>query len=190
MSVNKYPLGSVTIGEAKVGEDYTLTFHGETNDGVLTWKEDEDYFMSSNKWLFSDAIYFTQVDGNEYVDSLADGYMDYGATTAHRFNNDMTVTGNIMVDMADAAEDAITEGYYIKIQRTYSPTIPTEPIEDYFKIYLEKSGDTGMRVTGQGVVKLPYITAAPTSPENGMIWMEADGLHLYYGGAEKLVAGV
>jgi len=31
-------------------------------------------------------ISFTQVDDNEYIDSLNDGYMDYGATTAHRFN--------------------------------------------------------------------------------------------------------
>ena len=37
--------------------------------------------------LFLDKAIFTQTDGNEYIDSLADGYMDYGATTAHRFNN-------------------------------------------------------------------------------------------------------
>ena len=34
-----------------------------------------------------DKIMFTQADGNEYIDSLADGYMDYYATTGHRFNN-------------------------------------------------------------------------------------------------------
>lgn len=39
--------------------------------------------------LVKDALKFTQDDGNEYIDSLADGYMDYGATTAHRFNNDI-----------------------------------------------------------------------------------------------------
>jgi hypothetical protein len=35
--------------------------------------------------LVTDKIKFTQVDGNEYIDSLADGYLDYSATTAHRF---------------------------------------------------------------------------------------------------------
>jgi len=44
---------------------------------------------------FDAAIYFTQTDGNEYIDSLADGYMDYGATTAHRFNNNVDITGTI-----------------------------------------------------------------------------------------------
>lgn len=41
---------------------------------------------------FKDKIYFTQSDGNEYIDSLADGYMDYGATTGHRFDNNLTIT--------------------------------------------------------------------------------------------------
>ena len=45
--------------------------------------------------LFSDKIKFTQTDSNEYIDSLASGYMDYGATTGHRFNRAVTVTGNI-----------------------------------------------------------------------------------------------
>jgi len=34
----------------------------------------------------NDAIYFTQADGNEKIDSAADGYLDYTVTTAHRFN--------------------------------------------------------------------------------------------------------
>ena len=38
--------------------------------------------------------------------------------------------------------------------------------------------------------KLPYLTGAPATVNNGSIWMEADGLHIYYNGAEKLVAGV
>jgi len=47
----------------------------------------------------------------------------------------------------------------------------------------------GLKVSN-GYVQLPYLAGAPASPENGMIWMESDGLHLYYAGAEKLVAGV
>ena len=39
-------------------------------------------------------------------------------------------------------------------------------------------------------VKLPYLGAAPGTLVNGMIWMESDGLHIYYNGAEKVVAGV
>ncbi len=45
--------------------------------------------------LASNKIAFTQTDLDEYVDSLNDGYMDYGATTGHRFNNEVVVTGAI-----------------------------------------------------------------------------------------------
>ena len=48
--------------------------------------------------LFNDKIYFTQTDGNEYIDSLADGYMDYYATTQHRFNNDIKIGTDIDID--------------------------------------------------------------------------------------------
>ncbi len=36
--------------------------------------------------LFSDKVAFTQSDLNEYIDSLTDGYLDVGFTTAFRFN--------------------------------------------------------------------------------------------------------
>ncbi|MFA5165591.1 MAG: tail fiber domain-containing protein [Candidatus Omnitrophota bacterium] len=36
--------GNSTIGSGEAGVDYTLTFNGETNDGVITWQEDEDLF--------------------------------------------------------------------------------------------------------------------------------------------------
>jgi hypothetical protein len=39
-----------------------------------------------------------------------------------------------------------------------------------------------------GVI-LPYLSAAPATLTNGLIWMESDGLHIYYAGAEKVVAG-
>jgi len=47
----------------------------------------------------------------------------------------------------------------------------------------------GGKLTVGGPVQLPYLGAAPSGLTNGMIWMESDGLHLYYAGAEKVVAG-
>ena len=51
-------------------------------------------FEVSGTSIFYDKIMFTQDDGNEAIDSLADGYMDYLATTGHRFNNDIDITGD------------------------------------------------------------------------------------------------
>jgi hypothetical protein len=109
-----------------------------------------------------------------------------------------TGNGNIVFDAPalwtkdDEAEinADITDAYYIKIVRTRTVTIATLPTEDIFYTYPERGGDTGMQIRGNGTIKLPYLTGAPPDLENGLIWMESDGLHLYYNAAEKLVAGV
>jgi len=55
-TIFKISSGGVTIGGGVAGTDYTLTFDGETNDGVLTWFEDEDRFEFADDVLFPDNI--------------------------------------------------------------------------------------------------------------------------------------
>ena len=95
----------------------------------------------------------------------------------------------IEVSQAEAPGD-IKEAYYIKITRTVGGVIPTLPTERNFTINAERGGDTGMEITGHGVIKLPYLTGAPARLENGMMWAEVDGLHIYYNNLEKVVAVV
>lgn len=45
---------NVTIGSGATGVDYILTFDGETNDGVITWMEDEDYFLFNDDVMMGD----------------------------------------------------------------------------------------------------------------------------------------
>jgi hypothetical protein len=78
---------NIEIGAGTVGVDYTLTFDGETNDGVITWMEDEDYFKFSDD-ILSDAAekhYFRDTAIGIY--SQADGYMDLFADTAVRLGD-------------------------------------------------------------------------------------------------------
>ena len=35
---------SITVGDDTAGTDITVTFDGETSDGDLIWREEEDYF--------------------------------------------------------------------------------------------------------------------------------------------------
>jgi len=58
--------GNVIIGGGAAGTDYTLTFDGETNDGVLAWMEDEDYFQ------FNDDV-FMPIGENVYFRSTSIG---------------------------------------------------------------------------------------------------------------------
>ncbi len=46
------------------------------------------------------------------------------------------------------------------------------------------------RIKADGSIMLPVLAGIPGGAANGAIWMEADGLHIYYNGAEKIVAGV
>ena len=87
-------------------------------------------------------------------------------------------------NQAEAPAD-ITSAYYVKITRTRR-TLPTDPVENYFKIFDNVSA--GMAIYGNGVVQLPYATTAPDELVNGMMWMESDGLHVYYNDTERLVS--
>ena len=42
---------TLTFGAATAGTDITITFDGETSDGVFKWMEDEDYFEFSDDLL-------------------------------------------------------------------------------------------------------------------------------------------
>ena len=79
---------SLTIGDGTSGTDITVTFDGETNDGVITWMEDEDLFK------FSDAInvgvddtgydvkFFGATSGKYWLwDESADGVVQIGSLT-------------------------------------------------------------------------------------------------------------
>jgi hypothetical protein len=84
-----------TIGGGAAGVDYSLSFNGETNDGTLTWMEDEDYFKFSDDILLatSEAIYFR--DSAISIKSNSDGYLDLDADVGINLN------GNIILDPTD-----------------------------------------------------------------------------------------
>jgi hypothetical protein len=63
-----------------------------------------------------------------------------------------------------------------------------------YGIYISNFTDAG----GYGIYSVPpiatenaltvgYLDGIPSSPANGMIWMESDGLHIYYNGSEQVV---
>ena len=62
-------------------------FIAETDSSATAFQVDASANLIYFNVPIGDKIAFTQTDGNEYIDSLNDGYMDYGATTGHRFNS-------------------------------------------------------------------------------------------------------
>jgi len=95
---------SITIGNATSGTDITVTFDGESNDGVLKWMEDEDYFEFSDDILiattekiqFRDTAIFINSSVNGQLDIVADTEIQIVATTID-MNGAADISGNLAV---------------------------------------------------------------------------------------------
>ena len=61
--------------------DVAITFDGNTSDGVLTWKEDEDYFEFSDDILIASTEKLQFRDTAIYINSSTDGQLDIVADT-------------------------------------------------------------------------------------------------------------
>ena len=95
---------NITIGDATSGTDITVTFDGETNDGVFKWMEDEDYFEFSDDLLIASTEKIQFRDTAIYINSSTDGQLDLVADTEIQIaattvdiNGAVDVSGNLSV---------------------------------------------------------------------------------------------
>ena len=95
--------GALTIGAGATGIDYILKFDGETNDGIITWMEDEDYFKFSDTVVFSGAAigFFNHtpaVQSAAYtvINALTDRAYDADSTTLDELAD---VVGTLVADL-------------------------------------------------------------------------------------------
>ena len=95
--------GNLTIGGG-TDTDHTITFNGNTTDGVLTWMEDEDYFKFSDDLLINSTEKIQFGDTGTYIYQSADGVLDLvsdseieiNATTID-MNGNVEISGNLTV---------------------------------------------------------------------------------------------
>ena len=104
---------TLTFGAATAGTDITITFDGETSDGVLKWMEDEDYFefsddiliASTEKIQFRDTAIFINSSADGQLDLVADSEIQIAATTVD-INGNVDISGTLTVagalDFGDA----------------------------------------------------------------------------------------
>ena len=105
---------TLTFGAGTAGTDITITFDGETSDGVLKWMEDEDYFefsddilvASTEKLQFRDTAIYINSSTDGQLDLVADSEVQIAATTID-INGNVDVSGTLTVagavDFGDAA---------------------------------------------------------------------------------------
>ena len=110
--------------------DIAITFNANSNDGVLTWMEDEDYFKFSDDLLIDSTEKVQFRDTAIYIYSSADGQLDLVADTEIQIaastldmngaadisgnlavGGNLTVTGNATISgnltFGDAASDTV-----------------------------------------------------------------------------------
>ena len=102
--VTKLLGNTLTFGAGTAGTDITITFDGETNDGVLKWMEDEDYFEFSDDILIASTEKIQFRDTAIYINSSADGQLDLVADTEIQIaattidiNGLVDISGNLSV---------------------------------------------------------------------------------------------
>ena len=80
-AITKLLGNTLTFGAGTAGTDITITFDGETSDGVLKWMEDEDYFEFSDDILIASTEKLQFRDTAIYINSSTDGQLDLVADT-------------------------------------------------------------------------------------------------------------
>ena len=102
--ITKLLSNTLTFGAATSGTDITVTFDGESNDGVLKWMEDEDYFEFSDDLLIASTEKIQFRDTAIYINSSADGQLDLVADTEIQIaattidmNGAADISGNLAV---------------------------------------------------------------------------------------------
>jgi cytoskeletal protein CcmA (bactofilin family) len=103
-SVTKMLGSSLTLGDGTAGNDVVVTYDGETNDGVMSWMEDEDYFEFSDDLLIASTEKLQFRDTGLYIYSSTDGQLDIVADTEVQIaattidiNGAVDVSGNLDV---------------------------------------------------------------------------------------------
>ena len=99
-AITKLLGNTLTFGAATAGTDITVTFDGESNDGVLKWMEDEDYFEFSDDILISstEKLYFQ--DTGTYIHSNADGDLDLVSDGTNADAIKLASAGGVTLDAA------------------------------------------------------------------------------------------
>ena len=95
---------TITFGTGS-DTDIAITFDANTNDGVLTWKEDEDYFLfsddvlinSTEKVQFGDTASFIQQSSDGVLRIDGEATIDLNASTAVTVSNDLKLDSDSAV---------------------------------------------------------------------------------------------
>ena len=133
---------AITIGDGTAGTDIAVTFDGESNDGVLTWKEDEDYFEFSDDILVASTEKLQFRDTAIYINSSTDGQLDLVADTEIQLaattidiNGNADVSGTLTY--GSLSDGSITITAFVDEDNMASNSATLVPTQQSVKAYVD-----------------------------------------------------
>ena len=133
---------TLTFGAGTAGTDITITFDGETSDGVLKWMEDEDYFEFSDDILIASTEKLQFRDTAIYINSSTDGQLDIVADTEVQIaattidiNGNTDVSGTLTY--GSLSDGAITITAFVDEDNMASNSATLVPTQQSVKAYVD-----------------------------------------------------
>jgi|9_EtaG_2_1085328.scaffolds.fasta_scaffold18124_2 hypothetical protein len=133
---------TLTFGAGTAGTDITITFDGETSDGVLKWMEDEDYFEFSDDILIASTEKLQFRDTAIYINSSTDGQLDLVADTEIQIaattidiNGNADVSGTLTY--GSLSDGAITITAFVDEDNMASNSATLVPTQQSVKAYVD-----------------------------------------------------
>ena len=160
---------TLTFGAGTAGTDITITFDGETSDGVMYWMEDEDHFKFADDVVIdsSKRLYFND-EGGEYI--YGDGtdlYLTSGA--------DINIPANIGLTFGDDGEKIEGDGTDLTISANNLNVDAAADINldaDGGDIFFKDGGTTfgsATNTSGNLIIKSGTTTAVTFSGANATV---------------------
>ena len=152
---------SLTFG-TNANSDIAITFNASSNDGVITWMEDEDYFQysddillsTSEKLLFRDSAIYINSSTDGQLDIVADTEVQIAATTVD-INANADVSGTLTY--GSLSDGSITVTAFVDEDNMSSDSATLIPTQQSVKAYVDTqvatvpTGDITSVVAGTGL---------------------------------------
>ena len=181
-AIEKLLSNTITFGTG-ADTDIAVTFDGNSSDGVLTWKEDEDYFefsddiliASTEKIQFGDTASFIQQSSNGVLRIDGEATIDLNASTAVTVSNDLKLDSDSAVLGFGADNDTTlthTDGTGLTLNSTNKLTFGDAAS------FIQQSGDGILRIDGEATIDLNASTAVTVSND---LKLDSDSAVLGFG---------
>ena len=178
---------AITFGTG-ADTDIAITFDANTNDGVLTWMEDEDYFEFSDDILMSTTEKLQFRDTALFINSSTDGQLDIAADT------EVEITAPLLEISADATvgddltlkSDAAVLGFGADTDVTLTHVADTALLLNSSRqlqfgdsaSFIQQSSDGVLRIDGEATIDLNASTAVTVSND---LKLDSDAAVLGFG---------